>query len=119
MSTKEIYSIFSKNLTYWLHKRGKTQADLAKRIGVSTATTSNWCNNTKIPRTDKIIEIANWLMIDLSDLLQEKEHMAKPLDDVIFKLKDDTTFKNLVVSISELDNCSYEKVIDYVNLLKK
>ncbi len=73
-SQKEINKIFSKNLTYWLQERGKTQADLYKKINVSSATASDWCNEKKIPRVDKLVIIANWLNIELSDLLENKEH---------------------------------------------
>lgn len=63
--------IFSDNLRQFLQLRGKTQADMAKYIGVSTATASDWCNGVKIPRTDKLQAIANWLHIDLDSLMKE------------------------------------------------
>lgn len=119
MSSKEINTIFSKNLTYWLAQRNKTQADLAKQLNVSTAAASDWCNENKIPRTDKLILIADWLMIELSDLLQEKERTNNIMDSIIYRIKDDVQFSSLIQSIAELDKKSYDKVVDYVELLKK
>ncbi len=74
MEPKEINIIFSKNLKYWLQERGKTQADLYKKMNVSSAVASDWCNEKKIPRADKLVAIAKWLSIELSDLLENKEH---------------------------------------------
>lgn len=47
MDKNDINIIFSKKLVYWLERRGKTQADLYKMLGVSSATVSDWCNNKK------------------------------------------------------------------------
>lgn len=73
MGEKEIKKIFSKNLTFWLNERNKTQADLYKQMKVSSATASDWCNEKIIPRVDKLVAIADWLNIELSDLLEDKK----------------------------------------------
>jgi len=70
MSNEEFKKIFSKNLVHFLEINQKTQADLCKYIGVSSATVSDWCNGKKMPRMDKIQSICNWLMIEKSDLLE-------------------------------------------------
>lgn len=62
---------FSRNLVYWLGKREKSQAELCKQMHVSSATVSDWCNAKKIPRIYNIIEITDWLKIELSDLFTE------------------------------------------------
>lgn len=111
--------LFSSNLDYWLKRRNKTQADLYKRLHVSSATASDWCNAKKIPRTDKLVEIADWLMVDLSDLLYKKEHIESKLNDIIYKLHNDDEFQLLVENINEFDKDTLDKVIDYVELLKK
>ena len=73
MSEDTIRQIFAKNLNYYLKKNEKTQADLVKYIGISSSTVSNWCTGQKMPRADKIQSIANWLHIEIGDLMQEKE----------------------------------------------
>lgn len=65
---EELRKNFSRNLLYWLAKREKSQAELCRQMHVSSATVSDWCNAKKIPRIYNIIEIAEWLKIDLSDL---------------------------------------------------
>ena len=81
MSDNEIREIFSKNLKYYLELSEKTQADLRRYMGVSSATASDWCNARKIPRTDKIRTICAWLGVELEDLLTEKATKEPPLSD--------------------------------------
>lgn len=71
---EKMKDIFSKNLKYYLSMNDKNQADLCRYLKVSSATVSDWCNSVKMPRTDKIQSICNWLSIDLSDLLTDKRN---------------------------------------------
>ena len=71
--TDDIRDLFSRNLSNQLYKQDKSQADLCKRLNVSSATASDWCNGKKLPRLDKIQTICNWLGIEKSDLLEDKE----------------------------------------------
>ena len=73
MTNDDFKRIFSKNLNRYLDENNKTQADLYKYMGVSSAVVSDWCNGKKLPRLDKIQSICNWLGIEKSDLLEEKE----------------------------------------------
>ena len=73
MAENELMDLFAYNLKRWLTKRDKTQADLRRALGVSSATASDWCNGVKMPRSDKIGAIACWLDIETDDLLTSKE----------------------------------------------
>ncbi len=88
MEEKDLKRIFSKNLIYWLNERNKTQADLYKKMNVSSATASDWCNEKIIPRVDKLVIIADWLNIELSDLLENKK-------SIISTTKNDFPLSNL------------------------
>lgn len=66
-------SIFCKNLRELLAASGKSQADLANHMHVSASTVSDWIHGNKMPRMDKIQSIANWLVVNKSDLLEKKE----------------------------------------------
>ena len=70
---------FSEILQEILKREGKTQADLARYIGVSSATASDWCNGFKIPRADKLQSIAKYLGVTVAILLGEKELGDEPL----------------------------------------
>lgn len=119
MEQEHLKDTFSKNLNYWLERRGKSQADLYKRMGVSSATASDWCNSKKIPRTDKLVDIANWLMVELSDLLYDKSPPDDQMNDLFYRIKDDDDFKELVFKIHTLGKQDLIKVNDYVCLLTK
>lgn len=66
---KKLYTTFAENLKKWLQRREKSQIELANYMHVSAPTVSDWVNGKKMPRADKLQSIANWLVIDLSDLL--------------------------------------------------
>ena len=119
MDSEELKEIFSENLLYWLAYRGKTQADLYRMAGVSSATASDWCNGKKIPRTDKLVDIAQWLMIELSDLLYKNSKKRSDTDGIIYRLKDDVEFKNVVIDINNFSFDQFQRVKDYIELLKK
>ena len=72
MSDEELRRIFAKKLNYYLGVNGYSQADLARRMQVSTATTAKWCTGQTMPRIDKLQSICNWLGIEKSDLLEDK-----------------------------------------------
>ena len=63
---------FANMLTYYLAATNLTQADLARHMGVSTATTAKWATGQSIPRMDKIQSICNYLGVSKSDLLENK-----------------------------------------------
>lgn len=84
MADNEIKILFGQNLKKWLRKRDKTQADLCRFMGVSSATASDWCNGHAAPRADKLNRLAVWLGIELDDLLTDHgstETKEPPLSD--------------------------------------
>lgn len=72
MANEEIRRIFARNLNSFLSLNGLRQADLARHMKVSTATTAKWCTGQTIPRIDKIQSICNWLGIRKEDLLEDR-----------------------------------------------
>lgn len=64
--------IFAKNLNRYMQINGKTQADLIKDLKYSSSTISNWCTGQKIPRMDKIEQLATYFGINKSDLIEDK-----------------------------------------------
>lgn len=84
MSKEILKKTFARNLNYFLALNGLKQKDLADYMGVSSSTVSDWCNGVKIPRMDKIQSIANWLGVELSDLLEDnsdKQEQGYYLDE--------------------------------------
>lgn len=64
--------ILAKNLEYFMKRTGKTQADICRVLGVSSATVSDWCAGKKYPRTDKIQQLADMLGVRFSMLTTER-----------------------------------------------
>lgn len=65
--------IFSKNLKYWINKRGLTQAKFADQLGVSAQQVSNYVNGINIPKLSRIGQICDILKISKDDLLSSKK----------------------------------------------
>ena len=72
MTETNARKVFGRNLTDLLYEKRITQKDLGKYMGVSSATTSDWCSGKKMPRIDKLISIAHYLHVEMSDLVDER-----------------------------------------------
>lgn len=56
---------------------GKTNKELAKGIGVGANTVSSWTTNAKQPSWEKLYAIADFLRIDVRELLVPNEQSPK------------------------------------------
>lgn len=102
-------AVFARNLRKYMERSGKTQRDLAEIVGVSSATMSDWLNEKKYPRIDKIEILANYFQILKSDLIEEKltpekEKDADFLADVIVRMRTDAGYGDLVKFLYKFDS---------------
>ena len=74
MKTSEI---IQKNLTAILADKGMKQVDLAKLLGCTETTVSNWCLGLKAPRMNRIDQIAAVLGVTREDLLTENQQTRR------------------------------------------
>lgn len=81
---ERIKEIFTRKLNYYLRLKDRSQADLARAMDVTTSTVSDWCNGKKMPRSDRLQAIANWLNIQLSDLLTEKDDPVQSFEQLLW-----------------------------------
>lgn len=102
-------SVFADNLRYYLELRHKTQADLAKALGVSTSTVSYWASGTKIPRADKLAAICGYLNAEMNDLLLERTTTPSFEEEIFNKYK--AMFRNFG-ELSEDDKQIVEDLIE-------
>lgn len=79
ISEQEFNEIFSKQLKRQLRIHEMTQSDLAKRLGVSTQSVTNWCKGAKTPRMDKVDSMCKIFNCRRSDLMEEKS--STPLNN--------------------------------------
>lgn len=68
--------VFSKNLLYYMERKGKTQKEVSEIIDVSPSTFNEWVKAKKYPRIDKIEKLANFFGIQKSDLIEDKKVKA-------------------------------------------
>lgn len=99
--------IFSKNLQYWCTKKGKNQTSIVEKFNLPASTVSDWFNGKKFPRIDKIQMLADYLEIQKSDLIEEKEESDTPeiraiaRDIVKLKPEKKELFINLLKQMSD------------------
>jgi transcriptional regulator with XRE-family HTH domain len=79
-NTEKTCTQFSANLNRLLKQNNMTQAELASRMDVSTATVSAWCTAIKVPRMSKLDRICNIFHCSQSELLDEREVSKDKID---------------------------------------
>ena len=63
--------VFSQNLKKYMALNGKSRKEMCEALGYSYFTFSDWVNGKKMPRMDKVEQLANYFGIKKSDLLEE------------------------------------------------
>lgn len=77
MADEEYKKIFSKNLRYYMHINRKSQIDLINDLGFNKSAVSTWCNGTRLPRMDKVEQLARYFNCNRSDLIEDKSDSQK------------------------------------------
>ena len=65
---------FAEMLKYYLMMNNKTQSDLVNDLGFDKSTVSNWCAVLRVPKVDVIIDIANYLHVNVGDLIEDNRN---------------------------------------------
>jgi repressor LexA len=73
MAHKEV---FAKNLKNYMELNGKSRREVCAALGYSYFTFSDWINGKKMPRMDKVEQLANYFGILKSDLIEDKKETA-------------------------------------------
>ena len=112
MQEKDFNTIFSNNLLHFLQINNMTQAELAERLNVSTATTSNWCKGVKLPRMDKIDKMCKIFGCLRSDLMEDKPLNFK--NEISFLLT--PLEKKIIIEYRQADDISKAMVQRALNI---
>ena len=91
--------VFAKNLKKYMELNRKSRREMCAALGYSYFTFSDWVNGKKMPRMDKVEQLANYFGILKSDLLEEKKEAA-PEDSL-------SESKRQLLALAE--NCSEEE----------
>lgn len=101
MSTDEYKRIFSYNLRRLMSKNGKTQIDLINDLDLNKSAVSTWVNGTRLPRMDKVQQLADYFGCLRSDLIEEK-----PTED------------ELILSVNEMKLIDMYRCLDEIDKAK-
>lgn len=69
--------IFSNNLNKFMKLRNVDQSDIIADLNINKSAISSWCVGTRLPRMSKIQMLANYLNINVSDLIEENSLNSK------------------------------------------
>lgn len=94
MTDDKYKKLFSKNLNYYMTLKGKTQTDIINDLDINKSAISSWCNGTRLPRMNKVQLLADYLNINVSDLI---EGSCKNNNYFEFITEDDSMFPLLDV----------------------
>ena len=64
---------------------GLKQEELAKRLGVSRQTISNWENGRSLPDVGSAVKMSNVYQISLDELLKDESSVLKTFEDLVTK----------------------------------
>lgn len=114
---------FARMLKYYLMLNKKTQGDLAKDLGYEKSTVSNWCAGIRVPKLDVIIDIADYLHVNVGDLIEDnrnKDYSVQTDDgkSFIIELMQEPSFNKFIRSYEcykTLNKDGQEKVAEYIS----
>lgn len=91
--------VFSRNLKKYMALSGKSRREICEALGYSYFTFSDWVVGKKMPRMDKVEQLANYFGVLKSDLIEDKKETA-PKDGL-------SKAKQQLLDLAE--NCSEEE----------
>lgn len=71
VTRSEYHKVFANNLRRIMHERQKSQADMARYLGVGKSRVSSWMNAQHIPRPGMVDKMCVYLNCSRSDLMEE------------------------------------------------
>lgn len=72
--SEDVRNIFHNNLLKYMKLRSKTQSDISKDLNISLTTVSGWYHGKNFPRPDKMQLLADYLHVNVEDLIKEKDN---------------------------------------------
>ena len=90
-----------------------TQDDLAKKINVSRSTISNYESGIRRPSMDAVNDIAEVFHVNVSDLVDEKEHFI----EIYEKLKDNIGINKFIDKFNKLDDIDKARIDERLDTL--
>lgn len=107
--------IFSDNLKRFMKENGKSRREVSASLGISYYTFSDWVNAKKMPRMDKVEQLAEYFGCRKSDLIEDRKKPAE--DDELSKKKKD--FISKVMQMSDLELDQLDQILHIIESTRK
>ena len=117
--------VFAKNLSNLLARNKKTQADLVADLRLNKSTVSTWVNGTKMPRMNKIEQLANYFGVEKSDLIEDKSdtneqyYNDSSVSEYAQAIKDNPDLRILFDASKDMSKDDIDFVLNTIEMLKK
>lgn len=108
MVSDEMRKKFKTNLKKIMALKGKNQSDIVKALNFKQSTVSDWLNGKKYPRMDKVQMLANYLNVDIIELVDNQSN-----DSITFT----NTEKALIKNYRQLNEQNQQAVTIMINSL--
>ena len=108
MVSDEMRKKFKTNLKKIMALKGKNQSDIVKALNFKQSTVSDWLNGKKYPRMDKVRMLANYLNVDIIELVDNQSN-----DSITFT----NTEKALIKNYRQLNEQNQQAVTTMINSL--
>ena len=95
--------VFSNNLQKYMALNGKSRKEVCQALGYSYFTFSDWVNGKKMPRMDKVEQLASYFGVKISDLVEEQKKEQPTEYDGLSEKKKAFIDKVMQMSDAELD----------------
>ncbi len=104
--SKTVKEIFSTNLRNRLYEKNKTQAQLAKYVGVSQTSVSHWINGEILPRPKMIDKICDFLICTSDDLMTDHSKSVElaPVDIIAEEIQSNPLLMRLMLYAMKLSD---------------
>ena len=113
MIEKDNRFALSKNLKNYIYKSGKDRGEVARELGISYSTLTDWVNGNKYPRINNIEKLASYFKVSKSDLIEDFEQIKKDNDTlatIIVKLRTNKELMDVVEKLMSLDKNKLESL---------
>ena len=82
ISEQEYRKVIARNLRNIMFERQKTQADVARDLGINKATLSSWMNGTRTPKMEKIDMLCKYFNVPRSAIMEPDGHRKTPVTHI-------------------------------------
>lgn len=112
--TRATKEIFGENLRNLLTIKHKSQADLARFTGATSATVSYWCNGEAMPRAKMIDKICLYLHCSVEDLTIDHSKPVEyaPEDVIAEQLRENPRLMRLMMYAMKLSDAELDRLIE-------